>query len=158
MTLTRWFLKMFQSHQLTPELTGRETWRYDAAEEPDDKWALSFDIDWQIRACANWLNVLPHPKHSFFSGSMKSRSESRVGDPGSFLDMISYHNFSPDQIQSFRIFLWIEVSDVSGGFLSFFARHPDQILRMTEVGCFFCTDSFHFHQKWWRHPFFRWRH
>ena len=44
---------------------------------------------------------------------MKSRSGSRVGDSGSFLDMISYHNFCPDRNTKFpkippdRSFGWI---------------------------------------------------
>ena len=39
-----------------------------------------------------------HPEdRQFFSGSMKSRSGSRVLYSGSFLDMISYHKFCPDR-------------------------------------------------------------
>ena len=62
---------------------------------------------------------LSHPEDQHFSsGSMKSGSGSRFGDSGSFLDMISYHNFCPDRNESFLKFLRIEVSDASGGFQS----------------------------------------
>ena len=49
------------------------------------------------------FNVLPQSsgRPTFSSGSMKSRSGLRVGDSGSFLDMISYHNFCPDRNTKF---------------------------------------------------------
>ena len=70
--------------------------------------------------------VLPQlsRRPTFFSGSMKSRFGSRVGDSESFLDMISYHNFCPDRNTKFpkippdRSFVWI------GRFLD-------------DVGCYF---------------------
>ena len=64
-------------------------------------------------------NVLHHSsgRSTFFSGSMKSRSGSRVGVSGSFLDMISYHIFCPDRNTKFP------------------KIPPDQILRITEVVC-----------------------
>ena len=47
-------------------------------------------------------SYLSHPEDRHFcSGSMKSRSGSRVGDSGSFLQMISYHNFCPDRNTNF---------------------------------------------------------
>ena len=64
----------------------------------------------------------------FFSGSMKSRSGSRVEDSGSFLDMISYYNFVRIEIQSFLKFLRIKVSDGSGS--PFGSNSPDDRGRM----------------------------
>ena len=55
-------------------------------------------------------------KYAWSMASMKSRSGSRVGDSGSFLVMISYHNFCPDRNTNFS------------------KIPPYQILRMTEVG------------------------
>ena len=73
-------------------------------------------VSQQVNLAKNCLKTsyLGHPENQhFFSGSMKSRSGSRVGDSGSFLDMISYHNFCPDRNTKFpkipldRSFGWI---------------------------------------------------
>ena len=64
-------------------------------------------------------SYLSHPEDQyFFSGSMKSRSGSRVGVSGSFLDKNSLHNFCPDRYINFLKFLRMEISDWSGDFLS----------------------------------------
>ena len=66
-------------------------------------------------------SYLSHPEDQhFFSGSMKSRSGSRVGVSGSFLDITFFLNiiFVRIEIQSFLKFFRIEVSDWFGGVLS----------------------------------------
>ena len=47
-------------------------------------------------------SYLSHPEDRlFFPRSLKYRSGSRVGDSGSFLDMISYHDFCLDRNRKF---------------------------------------------------------
>ena len=57
----------------------------------------------RIQGCTRPHDLLPQSsgRLTFFSGSMKYRSGSPVGDSGSFLDMISYHNFCPDRNTKF---------------------------------------------------------
>ena len=79
-------------------------------------------------------SYLSHPEdRHFFSGSMRSRSGSRVGVSRSFLDLISYHNFCPDRNTKFPKIPPDQSLRMDPEVFRAPDRLPNQIRRMTEV-------------------------
>ena len=78
------------------------------------------NLKWEPSHGLHIDNVLTQSsgRPTFFSGSMISRSGSRVGVSGSFLE-------KTDQNKKFSKILWIEILNRSGGFLSSGSKSPE---------------------------------